>query len=168
MSSAAAGHGDSGAGHTDASGSSGHTGGGSEASHADAASGGTGHADSGAAHFIAEHVCPNLAIINGGDGRHAHPTQGMLDVYALCRALKGGRETSFDLSGVTRNMAGPSNPHRRLPTSALAERGIADEAKLESGRGEEARGLMPDGAVIIAAILSACSSSSCLNLPAID
>ena len=32
--------------------------------------------DSGAAHFIAEHVCPHLAIISGGDGRHAHPTQG--------------------------------------------------------------------------------------------
>ncbi|MGQ7959796.1 aspartate carbamoyltransferase catalytic subunit [Pseudomonas sp. SP16.1] len=43
------------------------------------------HADSGAAHFIAEHVCPNLAIINGGDGRHAHPTQGMLDMLTIRR-----------------------------------------------------------------------------------
>ena len=49
------------------------------------------HADSGAAHFIAEHVCPNLAIINGGDGRHAHPTQGMLDMLTI-RRHKG----SFD------------------------------------------------------------------------
>ena len=32
------------------------------------------HADSGAAHFIAEHVSPNVAIINGGDGRHSHPS----------------------------------------------------------------------------------------------
>ena len=45
-------------------------------------------------------------------------------------------------------MAGPSNPHRRLPTSALAERGISDEAKWEAGKEEEAHGLMPDGAVI--------------------
>ncbi len=43
------------------------------------------HADSGAAHFIAEHVTPNVAIINGGDGRHAHPTQGMLDMLTIRR-----------------------------------------------------------------------------------
>ena len=43
------------------------------------------HADSGAAHFIAEHVCPEVAIINGGDGRHAHPTQGMLDMLTIRR-----------------------------------------------------------------------------------
>ncbi|MDZ4193724.1 MAG: aspartate carbamoyltransferase catalytic subunit [Pseudomonas sp.] len=43
------------------------------------------HADSGAAHFIAEHVCPNLAILHGGDGRHAHPTQGMLDMLTIRR-----------------------------------------------------------------------------------
>ncbi|OAN23981.1 aspartate carbamoyltransferase catalytic subunit [Pseudomonas oryzihabitans] len=43
------------------------------------------HADSGAAHFIAEHVCPDVAIINGGDGRHAHPTQGMLDMLTIRR-----------------------------------------------------------------------------------
>ncbi len=49
------------------------------------------HSDSGAAHFIAEHVCPNLAIINGGDGRHAHPTQGMLDMLTI-RRHKGSFE----------------------------------------------------------------------------
>ena len=49
------------------------------------------HAASGAAHFIAEHVCPNLAIINGGDGRHAHPTQGMLDMLTI-RRHKGSFE----------------------------------------------------------------------------
>lgn len=43
------------------------------------------HANSGAAHFIAEQVCPNVAIINGGDGRHAHPTQGMLDMLTIRR-----------------------------------------------------------------------------------
>ena len=49
------------------------------------------HGDSGAAHFIAEHVCPQVAIINGGDGRHAHPTQGMLDMLTI-RRHKGGFE----------------------------------------------------------------------------
>ena len=41
------------------------------------------HAQSGAAHFIARHVPPNIHIINAGDGRHAHPTQGLLDVYTI-------------------------------------------------------------------------------------
>jgi 2-methylcitrate dehydratase (2-methyl-trans-aconitate forming) len=41
------------------------------------------------------------------------------------RAAEYERVLEFDLSSVVRNMAGPSNPHRRLPTSALAERGVA-------------------------------------------
>ncbi len=49
------------------------------------------HAESGAAHFIAEHVSPNVAVINGGDGRHAHPTQGMLDMLTI-RRHKGSFE----------------------------------------------------------------------------
>ncbi|MDX1299426.1 MAG: Fe/S-dependent 2-methylisocitrate dehydratase AcnD [Pseudomonas sp.] len=76
------------------------------------------------------------------------------------------RVLSFDLSTVVRNMAGPSNPHRRLPTSALNERGIADEAKLASGKAEEADGLMPDGAVIIAAITSCTNTSNPRNVVA--
>ena len=43
------------------------------------------HADSGAAHFIAQHVAPHISVINAGDGRHAHPTQGMLDVFTIRR-----------------------------------------------------------------------------------
>lgn len=74
------------------------------------------------------------------------------------------RVLRFDLGSVVRNMAGPSNPHRRLPTSALAERGIADEAKLQAGKGEEVQGLMPDGAVIIAAITSCTNTSNPRNV----
>ncbi|MBF6623012.1 MAG: Fe/S-dependent 2-methylisocitrate dehydratase AcnD [Pseudomonas stutzeri] len=76
------------------------------------------------------------------------------------------RVLSFDLSSVVRNMAGPSNPHRRLPTSALNERGIADEAKLAAGKVEESEGLMPDGAVIIAAITSCTNTSNPRNVVA--
>lgn len=43
------------------------------------------HSDSGAAHFIAEHVTPDVAVINAGDGRHAHPTQAMLDMLTIRR-----------------------------------------------------------------------------------
>jgi aconitate hydratase len=76
------------------------------------------------------------------------------------------RVLEFDLSSVVRNMAGPSNPHRRLPTSALHERGIADAAKLAAGKTEEAKGLMPDGAVIIAAITSCTNTSNPRNVVA--
>ena len=43
------------------------------------------HEASGAPHFIAEHVTPTVAVINAGDGRHAHPTQAMLDMYTIRR-----------------------------------------------------------------------------------
>ncbi|MGB8437433.1 MAG: aspartate carbamoyltransferase catalytic subunit [Burkholderiales bacterium] len=41
------------------------------------------HAASGAAHLIARHVAPHHHVINAGDGRHAHPTQGLLDAYTI-------------------------------------------------------------------------------------
>jgi aconitate hydratase len=74
------------------------------------------------------------------------------------------RVLEFDLSGVGRTMAGPSNPHRRLPTTALAERGIA--GNLDAARAEEAEGRMPDGAVIIAAITSCTNTSNPRNVVA--
>ena len=67
------------------------------------------------------------------------------------------RVLEFDLSTVVRNMAGPSNPHKRLPTAALAERGIA-------GKWEEVPGQIPDGAVIIAAITSCTNTSNPRNV----
>ncbi len=74
------------------------------------------------------------------------------------------RVLKFDLSGVERNLAGPSNPHRRLPTAALAERGIAVD--LDRALAEEQAGLMPDGAVIIAAITSCTNTSNPRNVVA--
>ncbi|MBI5912349.1 MAG: aspartate carbamoyltransferase catalytic subunit [Betaproteobacteria bacterium] len=41
------------------------------------------HAQSGAPHLIASHVASHLHVINAGDGRHAHPTQGLLDLYTI-------------------------------------------------------------------------------------
>jgi aspartate carbamoyltransferase catalytic subunit len=41
------------------------------------------HAQSGAAHFIARHVAPEIHVINAGDGRHAHPTQALLDMFTI-------------------------------------------------------------------------------------
>ena len=41
------------------------------------------HASSGAAHFIARQVSPHVSVINGGDGRNAHPTQALLDMFTI-------------------------------------------------------------------------------------
>ncbi len=43
------------------------------------------HSQSGAAHLIAQHVPDNISVINAGDGRHAHPTQGLLDAFTIRR-----------------------------------------------------------------------------------
>ena len=73
------------------------------------------------------------------------------------RTAEYERTLHFDLSTVVRNMAGPSNPHKRLPTSDLAARGIA-------APWTETPGEMPDGAVIIAAITSCTNTSNPRNV----
>ncbi|SFD05877.1 Fe/S-dependent 2-methylisocitrate dehydratase AcnD [Pseudoalteromonas denitrificans] len=74
------------------------------------------------------------------------------------------RVIEFDLSSVCRNMAGPSNPHRRLPTSELAIKGIAKD--LDNCKAQEQAGEMPDGACIIAAITSCTNTSNPRNVVA--
>ena len=41
------------------------------------------HSESGAPHLIAQHCAPHVHVVNAGDGRHAHPTQGLLDMYTI-------------------------------------------------------------------------------------
>ena len=41
------------------------------------------HSESGAPYLIAKHVAPHVHVVNAGDGRHAHPTQGLLDAYTI-------------------------------------------------------------------------------------
>ena len=67
------------------------------------------------------------------------------------------RVLRFDLSTVVRNIAGPSNPHNRVPTSELAARGISGVVENETGK-------MPDGAVIIAAITSCTNTNNPRNM----
>lgn len=94
----------------------------------------------------------------------------LVEAYALTAGLWADslvdaeyeRVLKFDLSSVVRNMAGPSNPHARVATSELAAKGIA--GNLERARAEEAEGLMPDGAVIIAAITSCTNTSNPRNV----
>jgi len=96
----------------------------------------------------------------------------LVETYARTTGLWGEmlktaeyeRVLEFDLSSVERNLAGPSNPHRRLPTSALKERGVA--VGLAEAQAEEREGLLPDGAVIIAAITSCTNTSNPRNVVA--
>ena len=67
------------------------------------------------------------------------------------------RVLEFDLSSVVRNIAGPSNPHARVATTDLAAKGISKAFTTEQG-------LMPDGAVIIAAITSCTNTSNPRNV----
>ncbi|MGI2217900.1 Fe/S-dependent 2-methylisocitrate dehydratase AcnD [Shewanella baltica] len=97
-------------------------------------------------------------------GREAEQVK-LVETYAKTAGLWADNLTEvhyprvlrFDLSSVVRTIAGPSNPHARVPTSELAERGI-------SGVVENEPGLMPDGAVIIAAITSCTNTSNPRNV----
>jgi aconitate hydratase len=89
----------------------------------------------------------------------------LVEIYAKTAGLWADSLTTavyprvlrFDLSTVVRNIAGPSNPHARVATSDLAAKGI-------SGVVENQPGLMPDGAVIIAAITSCTNTSNPRNV----
>jgi aspartate carbamoyltransferase catalytic subunit len=79
------------------------------------------HSQSGAPHLIARHVKPGVAVINAGDGRHAHPTQGLLDMYTI-------RHYKKDFSGLTVAIVGDIL-HSRVARSqihALKTLGVPD------------------------------------------
>ena len=69
------------------------------------------HAQSGAAHFIAQQVAPHISIINAGDGSHAHPTQAMLDVFTI-------RRHKPDFGGLTVAIVGDIK-HSRVARSQI-------------------------------------------------
>jgi aspartate carbamoyltransferase catalytic subunit len=79
------------------------------------------HSQSGAPHLIARHVKPGVAVINAGDGRHAHPTQGLLDMYTI-------RHFKKDFTGLTVAIVGDVL-HSRVARSqihALKTLGVPD------------------------------------------
>jgi aspartate carbamoyltransferase catalytic subunit len=79
------------------------------------------HSQSGAPHLIARHVKPGVAVINAGDGRHAHPTQGLLDMYTI-------RHYKKDFSALTVAIVGDVL-HSRVARSqihALKTLGVPD------------------------------------------
>jgi len=70
------------------------------------------HSQSGAAHLIAQHVKPGIAVVNAGDGRHAHPTQGLLDMYTIRHYKKSFHNLSVAIVGdVLHSRVARSNIH---------------------------------------------------------
>ena len=107
------------------------------------------HSESGAPYLIAQHVAPHVHVINAGDGRHAHPTQGLLDMYTirhykkdfanLCVAIVGdvmhSRVARSDIHALTTlgcaevRVVGP----KTLVPSDLSHMGVRVFNQLEAG-----------------------------------
>ena len=79
------------------------------------------HEASGAAHFFAERAQPGVAILNAGDGRHAHPTQALLDAFTIRRHKKEFDNLSVAIVGdIVHSRVARSNIH------ALTTLGVKD------------------------------------------
>ena len=103
------------------------------------------HSQSGAPHLIARHVKPGIAVINAGDGRHAHPTQGLLDMYTI-------RHYKSDFS-----RAHGGDRGRR---AAFARGALADPRAEDARRARPARDRAEDAACPRRSSASACASST--------
>jgi len=95
------------------------------------------HESSGAPYLIARHVTPDVHVINAGDGRHAHPTQALLDMYTIRHFKKSFSNLTVAIVGdVLHSRVARSNIHA-LTTLGVAEvRAIAPLTLLPSGLAE--------------------------------
>jgi aspartate carbamoyltransferase catalytic subunit len=95
------------------------------------------HESSGAPYLIARHVSPDVHVINAGDGRHAHPTQALLDMYTIRHFKKSFSNLTVAIVGdVLHSRVARSNIHA-LTTLGVAEvRVIAPLTLLPSGLAE--------------------------------
>ena len=70
------------------------------------------HSESGAPYLIAQHVAPHVHVVNAGDGRHAHPTQGLLDMYTIRHFKKDFHELTVAIVGdIVHSRVARSNIH---------------------------------------------------------
>ena len=91
----------------------------------------------------------------------------LVEIYAKANGLNAdslknatyARELTFDLGGVTRSIAGPSKPHKLVPTTSLKDEGITKKIEIKDE-------VMPDGAILIAAITSCTNTSNPRNVVA--
>jgi len=92
------------------------------------------HEASGAPYLIAQHVAPHVHVVNAGDGRHAHPTQALLDMYTIRHFKKDFSNLTVAVVGdLLHSRVARSNIHA-LTTLGVAEvRAIAPLTLLPSG-----------------------------------
>ena len=70
------------------------------------------HSESGAPYLIAQHVAPHVHVVNAGDGRHAHPTQALLDMYTIRHYKKDFTNLSVAIVGdIVHSRVARSNIH---------------------------------------------------------
>lgn len=92
------------------------------------------HEASGAPYLIAQHVPPHVHIVNAGDGRHAHPTQALLDMYTIRHFKKDFTQLTVAIVGdILHSRVARSDIHA-LSTLGVAEiRAIGPQTLLPSG-----------------------------------
>jgi len=89
------------------------------------------HRESGAAHLIARHVPPHVHIINAGDGRHAHPTQALLDAFTIHRHKGDFEKLKFAIVGdIAHSRVARSQIHALTTLGAAEVRVVAPRTLL--------------------------------------
>ena len=79
------------------------------------------HSESGAPYLIAQHCAPHVHVVNAGDGRHSHPTQGLLDMYTIRHYKRDFTQLSVAIVGdIVHSRVARSDIH------ALATLGVPD------------------------------------------
>ena len=92
------------------------------------------HAQSGAAHLIAKHVAPEIHVINAGDGRHAHPTQALLDMYTIRHFKRDFHELKVAIIGdIMHSRVARSQIHALTTLGVPEVRVIAPKTLLPKG-----------------------------------
>lgn len=92
------------------------------------------HNASGAAHFFAQHAAPGVAILNAGDGRHAHPTQGLLDMLTIRRAKGDFSKLTVAIVGdILHSRVARSDIHALRTLSAREIRVVAPPTLIPTG-----------------------------------
>ena len=92
------------------------------------------HSSSGAAHLIASHVASHVHVINAGDGRHAHPTQGLLDMYTIRHYKKDFTQLRVAIVGdILHSRVARSDIHALTTLGVPEVRAIGPRTLLPSG-----------------------------------
>ncbi len=92
------------------------------------------HEASGAPYLIAQHVEPHIHVVNAGDGRHAHPTQGLLDMYTIRHFKKDFSNLTVAIVGdILHSRVARSDIHALTTLGAAEIRAIAPLTLLPSG-----------------------------------